>query len=731
MVRSLRRQLYEAFAQNNAKLAMQVYLMTRTQYLEQFKPSKKDPKRKESRATAVMDKASILAECMNPLDPFQEDDSKSFKDKYEIHDESKPSRRKMSNLFRRNRQEDETPQSFERDSIEYSTPLHQAVRLGSLELLKLFLSKTETNDLDVRDSQGRTLLHCLSGAVGDLSPVIHADKSSKRFGFRTKSVESNPTPPPPPTALADRVTIAMILLENNTISTNAVDKSMGRTALHYAAEKNWKDLCDALLQNSAFDTTMLTLVDTSGQTPCELATHKKLSASLEAKCILAVDPYGTMSDQFSIFDTLANPFGWFETNNIRRKARVEQALTKIQALTKEILTQGIAVQDLDTEATPADIIEESIGEVYEDPNDTPAVAMRINELSAVPKSYLLSYLHENHIEKLLEHFQWNVKTALQKFFAEPFEVLKEAGVHLEGFDDVPSQSKTCQICCEENIVVEKWKWLEGCPHGFCLDCLTAYLDDCITSKKHFIECPHHGCQNLLSPALVRSLGPCDALETLADERFVMNAPEYSFCPEPGCGCPVRINFSSMPGPRLALEDAESILKLVGAVCSSNPNAPMGSPLTYQGVPDPNYYSLENSPHQAHRFCFVCGDRQIHWPIDCKKLNEWRDIIKEYVEEAGGGDGEKDHDAVAQSLWMKTNTRPCPKVSVKGLRRRSCLTIFYHGAIFQCNAPIQKNEGCNHMTCSNPHCKHEFCWICRNDWKKHNSETGGMLRIYHV
>ena len=32
-----------------------------------------------------------------------------------------------------------------------------------------------------------------------------------------------------------------------------------------------------------------------------------------------------------------------------------------------------------------------------------------------------------------------------------------------------------------------------------------------------------------------------------------------------------------------------------------------------------------------------------------------------------------------------------------------------------------------MTCSNPHCKHEFCWICRNDWKLHNTETGGFFR----
>ncbi len=32
-----------------------------------------------------------------------------------------------------------------------------------------------------------------------------------------------------------------------------------------------------------------------------------------------------------------------------------------------------------------------------------------------------------------------------------------------------------------------------------------------------------------------------------------------------------------------------------------------------------------------------------------------------------------------------------------------------------------------MTCTNRHCRHEFCWICRKDWKLHNTETGGFFR----
>jgi ariadne-1 len=29
-----------------------------------------------------------------------------------------------------------------------------------------------------------------------------------------------------------------------------------------------------------------------------------------------------------------------------------------------------------------------------------------------------------------------------------------------------------------------------------------------------------------------------------------------------------------------------------------------------------------------------------------------------------------------------------------------------------------------MTCKQ--CKHEFCWLCLGDWKKHGSETGGYF-----
>jgi ariadne-1 len=48
-------------------------------------------------------------------------------------------------------------------------------------------------------------------------------------------------------------------------------------------------------------------------------------------------------------------------------------------------------------------------------------------------------------------------------------------------------------------------------------------------------------------------------------------------------------------------------------------------------------------------------------------------------------------------WEQKNTKPCPK----------------------CASRIEKDGGCNHMTCKN--CNHEFCWICGHEWNSHNGD----------
>jgi len=82
-----------------------------------------------------------------------------------------------------------------------------------------------------------------------------------------------------------------------------------------------------------------------------------------------------------------------------------------------------------------------------------------------------------------------------------------------------------------------------------------------------------------------------------------------------------------------------------------------------------------------RFCFSCNQDD-HRPASCDELRRWQI---------------KCHDDSETYNWLMTNTKACPK----------------------CQTSIEKNGGCNHMTCKTSSCKFEFCWVCLKPWKEHS------------
>ena len=82
---------------------------------------------------------------------------------------------------------------------------------------------------------------------------------------------------------------------------------------------------------------------------------------------------------------------------------------------------------------------------------------------------------------------------------------------------------------------------------------------------------------------------------------------------------------------------------------------------------------------AH-FCFQCA-KEAHEPAHCGDLAKW--------DKKNEGDG-------MTAQWLSESTKDCPK----------------------CHTAIEKNGGCNHMTCRK--CKHEFCWLCFGNWRGHSA-----------
>ncbi|PUZ45741.1 hypothetical protein GQ55_8G249300 [Panicum hallii var. hallii] len=74
----------------------------------------------------------------------------------------------------------------------------------------------------------------------------------------------------------------------------------------------------------------------------------------------------------------------------------------------------------------------------------------------------------------------------------------------------------------------------------------------------------------------------------------------------------------------------------------------------------------------HGFCWSCGE-EAHRPVSCGTVRAWLAKNKSDSETAN---------------WVLANTKHCPK----------------------CRRAIEKNQGCNHISCPPP-CGHHFCWLC--------------------
>ena len=78
------------------------------------------------------------------------------------------------------------------------------------------------------------------------------------------------------------------------------------------------------------------------------------------------------------------------------------------------------------------------------------------------------------------------------------------------------------------------------------------------------------------------------------------------------------------------------------------------------------------------FCFKCGDKP-HHPATCGDYAEFGKLMG------------------SSTFWVKKNAKPCPG----------------------CQAPIEKNDGCNHMTCGK--CHQQFCWVCLAKLNRHSED----------
>lgn len=263
-------------------------------------------------------------------------------------------------------------------------------------------------------------------------------------------------------------------------------------------------------------------------------------------------------------------------------------------------------------------------------------------------------------------YGWKISKANDKISTDLDKVLKDCGILLKSEKaDLPAKgTKKECMMCLEEVPAEDFRAYLNCGHAFCQDCWV------------------------------------EQVETWTAEG--MNCLDM-FCPLYKCGVAISSNvvenILTDGGPNIKRpippqhKDIWARYRrfFLMSFVDKSPN------LSY--CPAPNcdiVHSYTTGIRKditcecKHQFCWRCKNKA-HNPCSCEDMKNWE---------------QKYNDEGETVKWITVNAKKCPK----------------------CKTPIEKNQGCLHMTCrSKMGCGHEFCWKCLDDWRTHSSKTGGFYK----
>lgn len=263
---------------------------------------------------------------------------------------------------------------------------------------------------------------------------------------------------------------------------------------------------------------------------------------------------------------------------------------------------------------------------------------------------------------LLREHNWSKEVLLEIYYNDPTKLLTKCGVYHRCF---PKQANSKKPATRNN----------KCVCAICYDDQPEEMRAMPCSHEFCVQCWYDFCQNAITedgPACVRTTCPqagCTEVVTEEEMKAALEKENPQMLQK-------YLNFQL----RSFVESSNLTRWCPGKGCERIACAVSAS-------------AMEQDNNVAHcdacllSFCIICGEEP-HAPCACKDLAQWNEKCRNESETAN---------------WILANTKSCPK----------------------CVSRIEKNQGCNHMTCQR--CRYEFCWICMGDWNEHGANTGGYYK----
>jgi len=336
-----------------------------------------------------------------------------------------------------------------------------------------------------------------------------------------------------------------------------------------------------------------------------------------------------------------------------------------------------AMSEMDCEDYQDDMSEEE--EDYDDSDecfDEPAVVQQDSQYEVFDKAACDAMAKKQVVEVaevlccdldvaqiLLRHFKWDRERLTEEYMTDPEKTSQKAGLHMGGDESIvhpPSERGIVRVGGDPKTISS----MEPIVCQICYERKTDYSA---------LACGHAYCNGCYAEYVSHKID---------DEGF---DAVYGRCPAEKC----RLLLSTTLVGSLLTEKSQSdrLVRFERASSLARSFVDDNSGIKWCPGTDcgravrarPGIVGVQCKC--GTRFCFQCSHED-HSPCSCADLKKWLVKCKDDSETFN---------------WLMANTKPCPK----------------------CGSSIEKNGGCNHMTCKNGACKYEFCWVCSGAWKDHS------------
>ncbi|WVR07721.1 hypothetical protein IAU60_004763 [Kwoniella sp. DSM 27419] len=282
---------------------------------------------------------------------------------------------------------------------------------------------------------------------------------------------------------------------------------------------------------------------------------------------------------------------------------------------------------------------------------------------------------------LLRHYVWNSEKLQEQFWNEPATALKEAGLSPPASPTTsthqlpPSPHRRTRSL--KSVPASPMRRTQATPPTGpfeCPICCSEFDAGSVAKHTYAMGCQHRFCKDCWTEYLsgkIKGEGESAKIQ----------------CMEDGCG---RIVREEIVDDMVSAEVTKKYHNLLNAAYVADSPS-----LRWCPHPDCEYIiECTQAPPRmlnqlvptvdcrcGHELCFGCGYAASHRPVLCKVVKMWEKKCADDSETAN---------------WLQANTKECTK----------------------CQSTIEKNGGCNHMTCKK--CKWEFCWVCMGPWSEHGT-----------